>query len=89
MKKCVIVLIVSLLASTAVPVFAGTAQEKESCAIAANNCLNKADILQKRVKKLKAEIRKNKSKYSLEDMKVLEQKLQDTMDQLDKIEAKK
>ncbi len=89
MKKCAVVVLAAFLASAAVPVFADTAQEQETCAIAANNCLNKADILQKRIKKLRAEVKKNKDKYSVEEMKMLDQKLQDAIDQLDKVEGKK
>jgi anti-sigma28 factor (negative regulator of flagellin synthesis) len=76
-----------LMSSAAVPVFAETAQQSETCAISANTCLDRAKILQKRVKKLKAEIKAGKN-YNMEEMKVLEQKLQDAMDQLDKIEGK-
>ncbi|HTP65837.1 MAG TPA: hypothetical protein VMJ66_10645 [Geobacteraceae bacterium] len=89
MKKCAIVVLAAFMASAALPVFADVAQEQETCAIAANNCLNKAEILQKRIKKLRAEVKKNEGKYSKEDMKALEQKLQDAIDQLDKIEGKK
>ncbi len=89
MKKCAIVVLAAFLSSTAVPVFAQSSQEKETCAIAANNCLNKADILQKRIKKLKAEAKKNEGKYSVEEMKQLDQKLQEAIDQLNKVEGKK
>ncbi len=89
MKKYAIIVLAAFLTSAAAPVFAQTAQEKEECAIAANNCLSKADILQKRIKKLKAQIKKGKASYSAEEMKVLEQKLQDALDQLDKMEGKK
>ncbi len=89
MKKIAIVLLAAFLTSAVVPALAQDSQEKEQCAIAANNCLNKAEILQKRIKKLKAQIKKGDTKYSAEEMKVLEQKLQDAMDQLDKMEGKK
>ncbi|HTP64103.1 MAG TPA: hypothetical protein VMJ66_01840 [Geobacteraceae bacterium] len=89
MKKLVIVVLSAFLTAVALPVYADNAQEQETCAIAANNCLNKADILQKRINKLNAEIKKGDAKYSPEEMKMLEQKLQDAMDQLDKVEGKK
>jgi hypothetical protein len=76
------------LMSAAVPVFAQTAPEKQTCAISANTCLDKAKILEKRVMKLKKEIKAGKN-YSPEEMKILDQKLQDAMDQLDKVEGKK
>ena len=89
MKKLAIVLLAALLSSAAVPVFADTAQEKETCAISANTCLNKAEILEKRINRLKEQIKKGEASYSAEDMKMLEQKLQDAMDQLDRVEGKK
>jgi len=90
MKKSAIIAMTAMLMSAAVPAFAQQdAQQKELCQIAAKNCLNKADILQKKVKKLNAEIKKGSTKYSAEDLKMLEQKLQDAQDQLDKMEGKK
>jgi F0F1-type ATP synthase epsilon subunit len=70
------------------PAIAENTPEKEVCQISANTCLNKADILQKRIKKLNAEIAKGSTKYSAEDLKMLEQKLQEVMNQLDKVEGK-
>jgi uncharacterized protein YlxW (UPF0749 family) len=89
MKTSALVVMAAFLMSAAVPVFAQDAQQQEICQIAAKNCLNKADILQKKVKKLNAEIKKGSTKYSAEDLKMLEQKLQDAQDQLDKMEGKK
>jgi len=88
MKKCAIIAMAALLISAAVPAFAQNAQEQAVCNISAKTCLNKVEILQKRIKKLNAELKKGNKSYSAEEMKKLEQKLQDTMDQLDKVEAK-
>ncbi len=88
MKTSVLVLMAAFLVSSAVPVFAQTAAEKEACAISAGTCLTKAETVEKRMKKMKGEIKKGKT-YSPEDMKVLEQKLQDVMDQMDKMGVKK
>jgi len=87
MKTSALVVMAAFLMSAAVPVYAETAQDKELCAISANTCLDKAKVLEKRIVKLKKEIKKG-ANYSPEDMKTLEQKLQDAMDQLDKIEGK-
>ena len=87
MKTSAFVVMAAFLMSAAVPVYAETAQDKELCAISANTCLDKAKVLEKRIVKLKKEIKKG-ANYSPEDMKTLEQKLQDAMDQLDKIEGK-
>ncbi len=89
MKKLAIIVLSAFLTAAALPVYADTAQEQETCAIAANNCLNKADILQKRINRLKAQISKGEKKYSMEEMKMLEKKLQEAMDQLDRVEGKK
>ena len=89
MKKIVLMIIAALMMSAAMPaVSQQTPEEKVICNLAAQNCLNKADILQKRVKKLKAEVNKGTKSYSAEDLKKLEQKLQETQDLLDKIEGK-
>ncbi len=88
MKKIVLMLCAALLVSASMPVFSQTPEEKVICNLAAQNCLNKVDILQKKVKKLKAEVNKGTKKYSPEDLKKIEQKLQETMDLLDKVEGK-
>ena len=88
MKASALVVMAAFLMSAAVPVLAQNAQEKETCAISANTCLDKAKVLEKRIAKLKKEIKAGKN-YSPEEMKTLEQKLQDAMDQLDKVEGKK
>ena len=88
MKKIALAVMAVFLMSAAVPVFAATAQEQQQCAISAGTCLNKAEVVEKRMKKMKADIKKG-TIYSPEDMKVLEQKLQDVQDQMDKMGVKK
>lgn len=89
MKKSVIMIIAALLVSTTMPALSQqTPEEKVICNLAAQNCLNKADLLQKRVKKLQGEVKKGTKAYSAEDLKKLEQKLQETQDLLDKMEGK-
>ena len=89
MKTSAIIVLAALMMATTVPAMAQqTNEEKVICELAAKNCLNKADILEKRVKKLNAEIKKGSKTYSAEDLKKLEQKLKETQDLLDKIEGK-
>lgn len=89
MKKRAILALAALMISATIPAIAQqTNEEKVICELAAKNCLNKADILEKRVKKLNAEIKKGSRKYSAEDLKMLEQKLKESQDLLDKIEGK-
>ena len=87
MKTSAIIVLAALMMATTVPVIAQqTNEEKVICELAAKNCLNKADILEKRVKKLNKEIKKGSATYSAEDLKKLDQKLKETQDLLDKME---
>lgn len=89
MKKSVIMTIAAFMLSTTILAYSQqTPEEKVICNLAAQNCLNKADILQKRIKKLNAEIKKGTKTYSAEDLKKIEQKLQETEALLDKVEGK-
>jgi hypothetical protein len=91
MKKNAIMLIAALMLSTTMPAYSQETHnhhEEVSCELAAKNCLNRIDILEKRIKKLNAEVKKGSKTYSAEDLKKIEQKLQETKDLLDKIEGK-
>ena len=89
MKKSIIMIIAALMVSATIPAFSEqTPEQKVICNLAAQNCLNSADILQKRIKKLNAEVKKGTKTYSAEDLKLIEQKLKETKDLLDKIEGK-
>lgn len=88
MKKSAVVLIAAFLLSSAGALFAQqTNEEKVICELAAKNCLNKVEIVQKRINKINAEIKKGSKSYSAEDLKKLEQKLQEAKDLLDKLEG--
>lgn len=89
MKKSAIVIIAALLMAATVPAFSQqTPEEKVICNLAAQNCLNTVDIVQKRLKKLNAEVKKGTKVYSAEELKKIEQKLQETKELLDKLEGK-
>ena len=89
MKNRAIIVLAALMMTATIPAIAQqTNEEKVICELAAKNCLNKADILEKRVKKLNNEIKKGTKTYSAEDLKKLEQKLKETQDLLDKMEGK-
>lgn len=88
MKKSAIVLIAALLLSPAGYIFAQqTHEEKVICELAAKNCLNRIEIIQKKIKKLNDQIKKGSKTYTAEELKQLEQKLQETKDLLDKLEG--
>ncbi len=88
MKKSAILIMAVLLAGSTVPAVSQDVQEQALCNISAETCRNLVDNLQKRIRKINAEIRKGNKKYSADDMKKLEQNLKDAMDQLDRMEAK-
>jgi uncharacterized protein YlxW (UPF0749 family) len=88
MKKSIIMIIAALMVSATMPAFSEqTPEQKVICNLAAQNCLNSVDILQKRIKKLNTEVKKGTKTYSAEDLKLIEQKLKETKDLLDKIEG--
>ena len=89
MKKSLTIMMAAVLLTAAVPVIAAEeAQQQEQCAISAHTCMNMANLLEKRIKKLEAGLKRCSIKASPEDMIKLEQKLQDALDQLDKVEGK-
>jgi len=89
MKMSAIAVMAAFLMTAAAPAIAAQeVQERETCAISANTCLNKAEILEKRIKKLNEEIAKGSTKYNADDLKMLDQKLQEATDQLNKVEGK-
>ena len=89
MKKCVLMILAALMVTASIPALSQqTPEEKVICQLAAQNCLNTADILQKRIKKLNSEVKKGTKTYSAADLKQIEQKLKETQDLLDKLEGK-
>ncbi len=88
MKKNAIVLIAALLLSPAGSAFAQqTHEEKVICELAAKNCLDRIEIIQKKIQTLNDQIKKGTKTYTAEELKKLEQKLQETKDLLDKLEG--
>jgi hypothetical protein len=79
----------AFLMSAAVPAFALDASEQARCNISAHSCFNLTENLQTRITKLKVEIAKGEGNYTAAEMKMLELKLQEAMDQFDKVEGKK
>lgn len=87
MKKMAVLLMAAFMMSATVPVLAAemTKEEKDMCLLASKNCGTEVDTLQKKIKKLNAEIKKGKKVYSAEDIKKLQQKLDEANDLLDTI----
>ena len=83
-----LVVLTAVMMSAAVPVCAQQAsQEQVICNLASKNCLSTSESLEKRIKKMNAEMKKGKV-YSTEDVQKLEQKLKEAQDILDKLEGK-
>ena len=90
MIKKTVVLISLLLVAATVPAMAQqTNEEKVVCELAAKNCLNKVEIIKKKINKINAEIKKGSKKYSAEELKKLDEKLKEAQDLLDKLESNK
>ena len=86
MKRLMILAIASIVISVAVPSFAQqTNEEKVICQLASNNCLSQSEAIQKKMKKLQADIKKGTKVYSAEDLKQIEQKLKEANDLLNNL----
>lgn len=85
MKTSALVVMSAFLMSAAVPVFAMTHQEKQACAMTAGNCLDRGKLLEQRIMEIKNEMAKN-ANGSPEEVKKLDRKLQDAMDELKRVE---
>lgn len=87
MKKMAIMVMAAFMMSATVPALAAemTKEEKDMCLLASKNCATEVDSLQKKIKKLNAEIKKGKKVYSAEEIKKLQQKLDEANDLLDQI----
>ncbi|UFS69200.1 hypothetical protein LPW11_15000 [Geomonas sp. RF6] len=88
MKRSTMIALVALLVSATVPALAADPnQEKVICDLASKNCVSRVQTLEKKIKKLNMEIKKGDRKYSPEELKKLEMKLQEAQDQLDRVES--
>jgi len=79
MKKLALMLMTAVALAATVPAMAQemTKEEKDMCLLASKNCAGEVDSLQKKMKKLRSEIKKGKKVYSAEELKKLEQKLKE------------
>ena len=88
MKKLVL-LMMTLLLINSIPVFAQEApQDQYLCKLQAGTCLKRADVVQRKMKKLDTEIKNGKKVYSAEDLKKIEDKLNEVEQMLDNLKAK-
>jgi len=85
MKRIAILVMAVCMMSVAVPVFAAdmTKEQKDQCLLASKECKTEVDSIQKKIKKLNAEIAKGKKVYSADEIKKLNAKLKEAEDMLD------
>ncbi|WP_298270234.1 hypothetical protein [Geobacter sp.] len=84
MKKIAVMVMAAVMMSATVPALAQmTKEEKNQCLLASKNCANEVDSIQKKIRKLNAEIKKGKKVYSAEEIKKLNAKLKEAEDMLD------
>ena len=89
MKRLMFFALTALMALNLAPAFAQeTPQDQYLCKLQAGNCLKRADVVQHKMKKLDAEIKKGKKTYSAEDLKKIEDKLNEVEKMLDDLKAK-
>ena len=85
MKKIAVLLCAAFMMSATVPAFAAemTKEEKDQCLLASKGCATEVDSIQKKIKKLQAEITKGTKVYSATEIKKLQEKLDEADKMLD------
>lgn len=84
MKKIAVMVMAAFMMSATVPAMAQmTKEEKDQCLLASKGCAQEVDSIQKKIRKLQAEIKKGKKVYSAEEIKKLQQKLDEADTMLD------
>ena len=88
MKKILITVLAAFALSATTMVFAQEApkNEKNECILAAKGCKDEVDSIQQKVKKINREIKKGTKVYSAEELKKLEQKLQEANEIINNLE---
>jgi len=87
MKKVAVMMIAAFSMAVAVPVFAAemTKEQKDQCLLASKGCATEVDSLQKKIKKLNAEVKKGTKVYSADEIKKLQDKLKEAETLLDNL----
>lgn len=87
MKKIAVLMIAVFSMAVAAPVFAAemTKEQKDECLLASKGCAGETDTIQKKIKKLQAEVKKGTKVYSADEIKKLNAKLKEAEDLLDNL----
>jgi len=89
MKKVAVMVMAAFMMSATVPAFAQmTKEEKDQCLLASKSCMMEVDSIQKKMKKLNAEIKKGTKVYSADELKKLQDKLNEAEAMLDALMTK-
>lgn len=89
MKRTVIGLLAVCLVTSTLPALAQQppASQRDECLLASKNCVDQVDDIQKRIRRLNKEIKKGNRAYSPQELKKLQQKLDETRELLRVIET--
>jgi hypothetical protein len=89
MKKLTMTVLAALTMLSTVPAFSqDTPQDQYLCKLQAGTCLKKADVIQRKMKKLESDVKKGKKTYSADDLKKIEDKLNEVEKMVDELKAK-
>jgi Skp family chaperone for outer membrane proteins len=89
MKKSVGIILAAFMVAVSVPAFAAepSNQEQVICNLASKNCLSYSQAIEKKMKKVKEDMKKGKT-YSAEDLQKIEKKLKEVQDMVDQLQPK-
>lgn len=87
MKKIAIMMLAVFSMAVSVPAFAAemTKDQKDQCLLASKDCAHAVDTIQKKIKKLQAEVKKGTKVYTADEIKKLNEKLKEADALLDNI----
>lgn len=85
MKKLAIFICTAVMMSASVPAFAQTTTtgQKDECLLASRECADQVDSIQQKMKRLQNEIKKGTKVYTPDELKKLNEKLDETDRMLD------
>jgi len=85
MKKVAVMALAAFMMAVTAPAMAAemTKEEKDQCLLASKNCATEVDSIQKKIKKLQAEVKKGKKVYTADELKKLQDKLNEAEALLD------
>lgn len=88
MKKLIYLALTALMINCAPALAQDTPQDQYLCKLQAGNCLKRADVVQRKMKKVNTEIKKGQ-KYSADDLKKIDDKLKEVEQMVDELKAQK